>query len=216
MLAGRPLIDYCVLAAKAANTVSRIVCSTDSEEIGAHCKERGVDVIWRPEELAGDSSPTTDVIAHFASETVESGSGLPEMVALLQPTSPFVLPEHIDACINKLKDAEDAASVQTLLQCPHHPHAYNQRVIENDRVRFRFEEERRFAHNKQAKPAHFILGNFVGFRLQEAVEQETSFPEPSLPVKIPQAYGLDADGRWDFQLGEAMLAAGLVYLPHLN
>ena len=209
-------MDYCTLAAKAANSVSRIFCSTDSEEIGAHCEELGIEVMWRPAEFAQDSTPTTDVVAHFAQEIADSESGVPELVALLQPTSPFVLPEHIDTCMENLRAAPDAASVQTLLRCPHHPHAYNQRIVENGYVRFRFSEERRTAHNKQAKPVHFVLGNFIGFRLQAALEQQSSFPEPSLSVEIEQAHALDADGPWDFKLGEAMLAAGLVELPHLD
>ena len=215
-LAGRPLMDYCVLAAKAANSVSRIICSTDSDEIGTHCDSLGIEVIWRPAELAEDSSPTTDVVNHFAQEVAESEAGVPEMVDLLQPTSPFVLPEQIDTCMEKLRTVPDAASVQTVSRCRHHSHAYNQRIIENDYVRFRFGEERRTAHNKQAKPVHFILGNFIGFRLQAALEQESSFPEPSLPIEIAPAHALDADGPWDFQLGEAMLEAGMVKLPHLD
>ena len=215
-LAGRPLMDYCVLAAKAANSVSRILCSTDSEEIGAHCESLGIEVMWRAAELAEDSTPTTDVVKHFAKTVADSEAGVPELVALLQPTSPFVLPEQIDSCMGKLTSAPDAASVQTVLRSPHHSHAYNQRIIENGYVRFRFSEERRAAHNKQAKPVHFMLGNFIGFRLQAALEQESSFPEPSLSIEIAQAHALDADGPWDFQLGEAMLAAGLVKLPHLD
>ena len=216
LLAGRPLMDYCVLAAKAASSVSRVVCSTDSEEIGAHCEELGVDVMWRPGELAQDTTPTTDVVAHFAREVADSEAGVPELIALLQPTSPFVLPEHLDTCMDKLRAAPGAASVQTLSRCPHHPHAYNQRIIEDGYARFRFLEERRAAHNKQAKPVHYVLGNFIGFRLQAALEQESSFPEPSLPVEIAEAYALDADGPWDFELGEAMLEAGLVKLSHLD
>ena len=216
LLAGRPLMDYCILAAKAASSVSRIICSTDSEEIGARCEELGIDVMCRPAELAEDATPTTDVVAHFAQEVANAKAGVPELVALLQPTSPFVLPEQIDMCIEKLRAAPDAASVQTLLRCPHHPHAYNQRFIEGGYVQFRFGEERRTAHNKQAKPVHYMLGNFIAFRLQAALEQESSFPEPSLPVEIAQAHALDADGPWEFKLGEAMLAAGLVKLPHLD
>ena len=126
------------------------------------------------------------------------------------------LPEQIDTCMEKLRTVPDAASVQTVSRCRHHSHAYNQRIIENDYVRFRFGEERRTAHNKQAKPVHFILGNFIGFRLQAALEQESFFPEPSLPIETAPAHALDADGPWDFQLGEAMLEAGMVKLPHLD
>ena len=215
-LAGRPLIDYCVAAASAASSLSRLICSTDSDDIAHHCEELGVEVLRRPDELAEDMTPTADVIAHFAGAFAARDEEVAELIALLQPTSPFVLPAHIDTCVGKLRATSASASVQTVIPCPDHFNALSQRVIENDHVRFRYAKERRQAHNKQLKPDHYVLGNFLAFRLGAALEQGFPFPDPSIPVEIPEAYALDADGRYEFELGEAMLAAGLVELPHLD
>jgi CMP-N,N'-diacetyllegionaminic acid synthase len=215
-LAGRPLIDYCVSAARAASSLSRLICSTDSDDIAHRCEELGVEILQRPGALAEDMTPTADVIAHFAGVFEERDEKVAELIALLQPTSPFVLPAHIDTCVDKLRASPEAASVQTVIPCPDHFNALSQRIIDNGRVCFRYAKERRQAHNKQLKPDHYVLGNFLAFRLGAAVDQGFPFPDPSIPVEIPEAYALDADGRYEFKLGEAMLAAGLVELPHLD
>ena len=215
-LAGRPLIHYCVAAARAATSLSRLICSTDSDGIAHHCEGLGVEILRRPREFAKDMTPTADVIAHFAGEYTKRDEEVAELIALLQPTSPFVLPAHIDRSVDKLRASPDVASVQTVIPCPDHFNALSQRIIEGGHVRFRYAEERRKAHNKQLKPDHYVLGNFLAFRLGAAVEQGFPFPDPSLPVEIPEAYALDANGLYEFKLGEAMLAAGLVELPHLD
>ncbi|GKT31405.1 Acylneuraminate cytidylyltransferase like protein, partial [Aduncisulcus paluster] len=64
-LNGRPLIDYQVLAARAATSIDRIICSTDDEKIAGHCRGLGINVHERPAELASDSANVVDAIKHF-------------------------------------------------------------------------------------------------------------------------------------------------------
>jgi CMP-N,N'-diacetyllegionaminic acid synthase len=212
---GRPLIDYGVAAAKAARSVSRIVCSTDSTEIAARCRALGVEVSQRLASLSADDTPVQAVIAHFAEQAVAREGAIAEFVALLQPTSPFLLPEHIDACVAALVARPDAGSSQTVVECPHNHHAVNQRVIEDGYVAFRFPEERRAAYNKQRKKTHYLFGNLVVFRVDACLGQQSPFAQPSLPVIVDKVYGFDADGPADFRLGSLMIEKGLVSLPHM-
>lgn len=215
MLAGRPLIDYCVAAGKASTNISRILCSTDSEAIASRCRELKVEVHPRPEELAQDATPLFDVIVHLV-EDIESREGaVAELFALLQPTSPFVLPEHVDKCIEGLIEDRGAASAQTIIECPHNHHAFNQRVVNDGYVSFRFLEDRKRAYNKQTKPRHYFFGNIVVFRLREALEQGIVFAHPSIPYVIPYSYGFDCDGPEDFVMGDLVLTNELVSLPHV-
>jgi CMP-N-acetylneuraminic acid synthetase len=206
-------MDYCVAAAAKTKVLSRLICSTDSDKIARHCVELGVEVHPRPAELGGDSTPLFDVITHFLEDMNSREGGVAEFIALIQPTSPFVLPEHVDRCLEGLKQIPEASSAQTVIHCPHNHHAYNQRVVSNGWVGFRFPEERRRAYNKQTKPIHFLFGNVVAFRTAEAVRQGIVFADPSLAIEIPAFYGFDCDGPDDFLLGEAMLKAGVVHLP---
>lgn len=216
LFGGRPLIDYGILAAQAWQGFHRLICSTDSEEIAARVRQLGVEVHPRPTRLAQDATPVYEVVAHFLRDMQEQQGAVPELVALLQPTSPFLLPEHLDRCVQGLLRDQAAGSAQTIVPCPHNVHAFNQRIVVAGKVSFRFPEERRLAYNKQTKPPHYLFGNLVVFRSAAALAQGNLFAEPSLAVPIARPYDFDADEPGDFRLGGLMLAHGLVELPHLQ
>ena len=45
---GKPLMDYCINAAKHCNGLDKIICSTDSIDIEKHCNLRNIEVHNRP------------------------------------------------------------------------------------------------------------------------------------------------------------------------
>ena len=62
-LAGRPLIAYTSEAARLSRSLSRVIVSTDDEEIAAIARWNGADVPFlRPPELALDHTPMIDVL----------------------------------------------------------------------------------------------------------------------------------------------------------
>ncbi|MBC7288630.1 MAG: acylneuraminate cytidylyltransferase family protein [Armatimonadetes bacterium] len=101
-LAGKALILWTVEAAQAARTITRLVVSTDDEEIAAIAAEAGAEVIRRPPELAQDTSPTEPALFHVLETLRNSEDYEPEALALLQCTSPLRGPEIIDEGVNKL------------------------------------------------------------------------------------------------------------------
>jgi CMP-N-acetylneuraminic acid synthetase len=123
LLGGKPLLQYTAETARAARLLSRIVLSTDDEEIaeiGRTCK---LDVpFMRPPELAADATPSLLVVKH-ALEWLGSRGEVFDAVCLLQPTHPFRQAGDIDACIALLAES-GADSVVTVLPVPpeHNPH----------------------------------------------------------------------------------------------
>jgi CMP-N-acetylneuraminic acid synthetase len=190
------------------------LCSTDHQDIADRCATLRVEVHERPIHLGADDTPVIAVIEDFLADIEAKEGAVAECIALLQPTSPFLLPEHIRWAVNALLADAEAGSVQTVVPCPHNHHALNQRVIKDGHIDFRFAEERAVAHNKQKKPPHYLFGNLLVFRSLAAIEQQTPFANPSLPVEIPFAQGFDLDAPDDIKLGQALLAAGLAELPN--
>lgn len=117
LLAGKPLIVWTIEAAQAAQTISRLVVSTDDPAIAAVAAQAGAEVIDRPAELAGDTTPTEPVLFH-ALETLASAEGYqPDAIALLQCTSPLRGADVIDAGVRKLFDTGcDAVMTVTPIQ----------------------------------------------------------------------------------------------------
>jgi CMP-N-acetylneuraminic acid synthetase len=210
-LAGKPLLDYAVRAVQATGLVSRIICSTDHDGIAERAKQLGLEVDPRPGFLATDDAP----VAAVAIELLER-LGSPDILILVQPTSPFVLPEHVRLLLEAMTKDPEARSGQTVTLCPHNHHAWNQREIENGRVRFRFQAERLAAYNKQSKPKLFVFGNLVAVRPSSLLKGEGLFAEPSVAVEIRPPYDFDVDVAEDVRVAEALLIAGVVQLPHLD
>jgi len=209
-LAGKPLITYVIAAGKGASTLARIICSTDDERIADVCRQESVEILARPAFLSQDDSPVADVVRDVLRTLHDRDGAMPEMVALLQPTSPLVLADHIDACVRALGDRPDADSAQTVSAVAHNVHAYNQRVIENGTVRFRFLEERRVAYNKQRKPAHYTFGNVVVTRSQALLDGRDCFGEISVPVIVPRLYAFDVDTSEDVDVAAYLIQTGKV------
>ena len=212
-LNGRPLITYVVAAAKRCLSLRRIICSTEDQRIERVCREYGVETMKRPPELARDETPITDVMIDLLQTLARAENYIPFAIALLQPTSPFVLPEHIDSSAKMLADNPRAGSVQTITKIPHNYHAYNQRIVVEDQVRFCFPEERARCYNKQTKPSFFKFGNLIITRTDALLKTGNVFAEPSLANEIPFQYALDLDGPDDLELADWYISVGKVMLP---
>lgn len=113
-LAGLPLVQYTINAAKSSKLLSKIVLSTDSEDIAKIGKEMDIEVPFlRPSDLAEDDTPMLDVISHCIDYLVQNQNYNPEIIVLLQPTSPLRNSNHIDESIELLisKKADSVVSV---------------------------------------------------------------------------------------------------------
>lgn len=95
-LAGRPMIEYTLDAAKGAMEEGDEMCvSTDDSEIIGVVKDYGVEVPFvRPKELASDTAGSEDVIRHALDWYKEKGLDF-DVVVLLQVTSPLRNAQHV-------------------------------------------------------------------------------------------------------------------------
>lgn len=121
-LAGKPLIAYAVEAMRGSTLLDRIIVSTDDEDIARIAKEYGADVpFMRPRELAEDLTPHLPVMQHAVAEMEKHGKR-PDLIVLVQPTSPFVQTQDIDLAIKKLVDngANSCVSVCAVSERPEH------------------------------------------------------------------------------------------------
>lgn len=110
-LAGKPLIVWTLEAARASETLTSVVVSTDWEEIAEAAQ--GAQILRRPSELAEDDTPMRAVIDHAFGEL-----GQPEVLVLLQPTSPLRRSQHIDEAVALLLGS-GADSIVSVVEVPH-------------------------------------------------------------------------------------------------
>lgn len=165
-LAGRPRIAHVIESARRSRTIDEVICSTDNAAIAAVVESLGVTVVWRPGSLSADDTPMLAVSQHLMVERSDA-----DIRPLIQPTSPFPLPQHINDCVDALRAVRGADCAQTASSAPHNYHAYNQRMVDNGKVRFRFKEERESLYNKQRRSIHFSFGNFIASQRRRSLRE---------------------------------------------
>lgn len=123
LLGGNPLLSYTSKSAFDAKLLSKIIVSTDCENIANVAKQNNIDVPFlRPNELATDFSSSIEVVQH-AIEYFEKQGEFYDAVCLLQPTSPFRAKGFIDLAIQKFIN-DEADALVSVLPVPHefNPH----------------------------------------------------------------------------------------------
>ncbi|MCJ7701834.1 MAG: acylneuraminate cytidylyltransferase family protein [Anaerolineales bacterium] len=113
--AGHPLIAYSIAAGLAAETVSRVIVSTDDEEIAEISRRYGAETpFMRPDEHAGDHTPDLPVFLHALTWLEENEGYEPDIVIQLRPTSPFRSVRHIDEAVYRLIEHPEADAIRTV------------------------------------------------------------------------------------------------------
>lgn len=99
------LIARAVRASKNAARVERVFVSTDDGAIAAEARRAGAEVVDRPAAIAGDTASSEDALLHALDVLERRGENLPEILVMVQCTSPFVSAADIDSTISCLLDA---------------------------------------------------------------------------------------------------------------
>ncbi|WP_201276608.1 acylneuraminate cytidylyltransferase [Marisediminicola senii] len=104
---GVPLVVRAVTAAVASTLVDLVVVSTDDDRIAQAAEAAGAVVVARPAELSGDEAGSEAAVLH-ALDALRGGRATedPEVVVMVQATSPFIDASDMDAAIRRVLDDE--------------------------------------------------------------------------------------------------------------
>jgi len=205
LIAGSPMIAHSIDAAIHSNRVRRVIVSTDGEQIARAARERGVEVVMRPAELASDEA-TVDAAVRHAVEHCAGGSS-ETVIAILYANVPVRPGNLIDRAIDMLIETQ-ADSVQSYCHVgKHHPQWMN-RLGDGGRVA-PYEQSR--VYRRQDLPALFIPDGGV-----IAVTQSSLFTvDPNEPhaflgrdrrgIITQPGEVVDVDSEIDARVAEAIL-----------
>lgn len=122
-LGGFPLIAFSIAAAKLSKFISRIIVSTDSQEIAEISRHYGAEVpFMRPAEFATDMSGDYGVFKHAMNWLKENENYEPEYWVHLRPTTPLREPELMDKAIEKFINHPEATSLRSGYELREPPH----------------------------------------------------------------------------------------------
>jgi len=189
-VAGKPLLAWTVEAARAASELTRVVVSTDDDEIAA---EAGVEVLRRPAELAADDTPMLDVVRNAVAELS------PDIVVLLQPTSPLRRAEHVDAAVRLLLESGADAVVSVVAV----PHRYSPEAL-MDVVDGRV-FARGSARTRQEKALVYARNGPAVLALRSERLGDDLYGGDCRPYLMDARASLDVDDSFDLELADLLL-----------
>lgn len=122
-LGGHPLVAWSVAAGLQAETVHRVLCSTDDPEIAEAAVRYGAEAPFlRPAELAQDDTLDLPVFQHALAWLERELHWRADIVVQLRPTSPLRFPGQVDEAVRMLLDTPEATGVRTVIPAPANPY----------------------------------------------------------------------------------------------
>ena len=100
LLNNKPLLDYTVTSSLGSKFITRTIVSSDHQKILDRAENLGAEIIKRPKQLATDSSKIEPVIEHSLKYLKSKYDYSPDIIILLQNTSPLRTKKHIDEALN--------------------------------------------------------------------------------------------------------------------
>lgn len=204
LLAGEPLISHTIVTALSAESVSRVVVSTDSAEIAEVARFFGAQVPFiRPEELAQDNTPGIVPILHAVEWFERSEDYRPEYVIMLQPTSPLRTSEDIEAAIHLALEVQ-ADAVVSVGPVSQHPF-WMKNVTDDGRLTDFLSLDRAYVRRQDLPPAYALNGAIYLANRALLLDKETWYTDRTYAYIMPVERSLDIDTPWDLYLANLIL-----------
>lgn len=209
--AGFPLIAYSIAAAQATETVTRVVVSTDDEEIAGIARQYGAETPFlRPAEISQDGTPDLPVFQHALQWLAEQEGYQTEIVVQLRPTSPLRRVAHIDAAVQRLVERPEADSVRTV--CVPFQNPFKMWHIQSDgfmRPLLDTASPEPYNMPRQLLPEVYWQTGYVDAAWAETILEKGSMTgERILPLVIPAGDWIDIDSADDWRRAERLLESG--------
>ena len=217
--AGAPLIAYSIAAGLKAETVTRVVVSTDDEQIAALARNYGAETPFlRPEELAQDETPDLPVFQHALDWLADSESYQPDIVVQLRPTSPFRRITHINEAVYRLIEHPEADAVRTV--CIPFQNPYKMwRINSFGLMQPLIETDLREPYNlpRQDLPEVYWQTGYVDAAWADTILEKGSMTgDRILPMIIDPNEWIDIDSPDDWRRAERLLQGGEISFEDLG
>lgn len=206
------LIGHAVASARESKLLSRVVVSTDDSAIASEAAQQGAEVPFlRPAELASDEAGMAPVLQHAVRWLEETERIRPDLVILLQPTSPFRTGRDIDATIQKVI-ATGADSAHTLVEASYHP--FFMATLDGDRTVPLFPSEGvRYVRRQDPPKVYQPSGSVYVTRRHVLMNEGRILGKDNRGLVMGYEASIKIDTEWDFKMAELILREGRAPIP---
>lgn len=205
-LCGRPLIAYTIKAGLSSRLITRLIVSTEDNEIADVAKSLGADVpFMRPSRLSTDSARSLPVIQHAVAAAEEEEGFAYDVIVMLQPTTPLRTAEDIDRGISLINESDADSVVSVVDVGAYHPYRMK-RIDEAGRlVNFVDQGFEDMRPRQELPPVYIRSGDLYISRRSIVMEQNTLVGANCRAVIIPEKRAVNIDTQIDLIRAEQLL-----------
>lgn len=208
--AGYPLVAYSIAAGLKASHITRVIVSTDDEEIAAISRQFGAETPFlRPPELALDQTTDLPVFVQALAWLAEHEGYRPEAVVQLRPTSPVRPVDCVDRAVEILLSHPGADSVRGVVPAGQNPHKM-WRIDEHGRMDplllVEGIAEPYNAPRQALPPVYWQTGHIDAIRTSVIFEKNSLSGDVILPLMIDPRYTVDIDNPNDWRRAEWLVS----------
>lgn len=198
LLAGRPLIEWTLEAARNSQSINRTVVSTNDVKVRRICSDHTCEVLDRPDALSTSAAGAEDVIAHFLETGVSE-----DVIVYLQPTSPLRTSTDIDSCV-ALLGTSGADAVVSLVRASEKPE-WMFRVNRDGSLRPLLDPTD--AHTRQELETTYMLNGAIYAYRTTSLRRSTRLVDLRvLGYEMPREQSIDIDDASDLVAAEMYLS----------
>ena len=203
-----PLLGWLVQAATKSMKIDKLILSTDSEEYFKIAKSFNQNIIFhnRSEQLSEDV-PSELVILDVL-EKYENLFDDDSIVVVLQPTTPFITCNDIDACIEKLQQNSDFNTCITVKQVSEYPEWM---IIPNDDDEKICKVSPKESIRQNLKQRWIPNGGAYVVRTKFLQKTKSIIDKNAILIhEMSKIRSMDIDEEEDFQLCEAIVNSNIL------
>lgn len=203
LLKGKPLIAWTIEAALKSNYINNVIVSTDCKEIAGVGRVYGSKIIMRPDSLSTDEASTVDVIYHVLECLGKENK--PDLIVLLQCTSPFrsreIIDKAIEIYINNREKYESLISV-----CEEQKPVQWMIKVENEKITPFFDYDKNKLTRRQDFNKLYRYNGAIYISSPENFEKNNGFLSSSTMAYIMDfKSSIDIDTEMDFSFAEFLI-----------
>ena len=205
LLRGKPLIAWSIERALGVQRISRVIVSTDSDEIATISRQFGAEVpFMRPAELATDESPEWLSWRHGLEYLRESTGTVPEVMVSVPTVAPLGIVADINSCLDEY---ERGMSDVVITVTDAHRSPYFNMVKENPDGTYGLVNALSSGlARRQDSPSVYDMATVCYVANSEFVMTHDSIFEGRVgAVQVPIERAIDIDSLLDFQVAEYLL-----------
>ncbi len=204
--AGKPLIAWTIEEARKSKYISRLILSSDDDEIIAVARQYGCEVPFkRPLELADDHTAGILPVLHALQMIDEKY----DYILLLQPTSPLRTVQDIDQCIEYMFETNSPfiVSMSETQKSPYWMYKLDEqktmeKIIPIDHIP---------ATRQQLSQVYVLNGALYIGKTDQVRLHQTFLTDETKGFVMPYERSFDIDSPLDFWICEKLKQHGTVY-----